>query len=836
MKILTLLTSLALSLSLEAQSPSFEWALGFGGTSSEWGNNITSDNQGNVYVIGHFSETIDFDPGPGTTNLTSANVLRDIFIQKLDSAGNLVWVKQLGGLNSDHGSSIEVDGSGNVYLTGYFGGTVDFDPGPGVTSLTSMGSDDIFIEKLDPSGNLLWVKQIGGTQDDGAFSLDIDGDNNVYVAGYFRNTVDFDPNVGTAALTSAGEIDGFVVKLDNNGNYIWAKNVGGTSYDYIQDISVDSAGNCHATGAFAGTADIDPGPSVSNHTSLGTGDIFVLKLNSNGDYQWSHSYGSTNQDRGWSITNDENGFVYFTGDFVNNTVDFDPGVGTDIHVSNGGADMFIQKLDSLGNMIWTKSIGGPSVDLFRDISLENDGLLYLAGYFFDTVDFDPGPGTHTLISNGAADIVIQKLDTSGNFIWATSFGGDGEDVGYSVTLGSDNGIYTTGYYADTTDFDPDAGVFELISEGSSDIFVHKLGQCTPNTGSDTTTSCDNYLWPASGNTYNSTGTYSTTLMNAAGCDSVVTLNLTITNSNTGSETATFCDSYTWSADGNTYNTTGTYTTTLMNAAGCDSVVTLNLTITSSNTGSETATSCDSYTWSADGNTYNTTGTYTTTLTNAAGCDSVATLNLTITNSNTASETATSCDSYTWSADGNTYNTTGTYTSTLTNVAGCDSVVTLDLTINSVDSSVTQSGTTLSANEPGATYQWVYCPDLTPIAQANNQIYNPTANGIYAVIVTSNGCSDTSACYTITGVGIIENDFGNELLLYPNPTDGNFSIDLGNSYNGVKITITDMNGKMIRSKTHGESRLLNLTLEEAPGVYLLKIEAEGRIAVIRLLKE
>ena len=163
-------------------------------------------------------------------------------------------------------------------------------------------------------------------------------------------------------------------------------------------------------------------------------------------------------------------------------------------------------------------------------------------------------------------------------------------------------------------------------------------------------------------------------------------------------------------------------------------------------------------------------------------------------------------------------------------------MTLDLTINSVDSSVTQSGTTLSANEPGATYQWVYCPDLTPIAQANNQIYNPTANGIYAVIVTSNGCSDTSACYTITGVGIIENDFGNELLLYPNPTDGNFSIDLGNSYNGVKITITDMNGKMIRSKTHGESRLLNLTLGEAPGVYLLKIEAEGRIAVIRLLKE
>ena len=158
------------------------------------------------------------------------------------------------------------------------------------------------------------------------------------------------------------------------------------------------------------------------------------------------------------------------------------------------------------------------------------------------------------------------------------------------------------------------------------------------------------------------------------CDSVVVLNLTI-NSNTGSSSVTACDSYTW--DGVVYDTTGTYTNTYTNVAGCDSVHTLNLTINYSNTGSSSVTACDSYTW--DGLFYDSTGTYTNTYTNVAGCDSVHTLNLTINYSNTGSSSITACDSYTW--DGLVYDSTGTYTNTYTNVAGCDSVHTLNLTIN-----------------------------------------------------------------------------------------------------------------------------------------------------------
>ena len=208
-----------------------------------------------------------------------------------------------------------------------------------------------------------------------------------------------------------------------------------------------------------------------------------------------------------------------------------------------------------------------------------------------------------------------------------------------------------------------------------------------NTGVDTQTDCDTYTW-IDGITYTSSNNTAThTLTNAAGCDSVVTLNLTINNSNTGVDTQTACDTYTW-IDGITYTSSNnTATHTLTNAAGCDSVVTLNLTINNSNTGVDTQTDCDTYTW-IDGITYTSSNNSATwTLTNAAGCDSVVTLDLTINNSNNGVDTQVHCDTYTW-IDGNTYTSSNnTATWTLTNAAGCDSVVTLDLTINNSNNGV-----------------------------------------------------------------------------------------------------------------------------------------------------
>jgi hypothetical protein len=149
---------------------------------------------------------------------------------------------------------------------------------------------------------------------------------------------------------------------------------------------------------------------------------------------------------------------------------------------------------------------------------------------------------------------------------------------------------------------------------------------------------------------------------------------------------------------------------------------------------------------------------------------------------------------------------------------------------------TQAGALLTANEAGAAYQWLDCPGMTPINGATNQSYTATSNGDYAVIVTNNGCTDTSICYTVTGLSIMESNFANELLLYPNPTNGNFSIDLGKNYQAVTIIIADLKGEVIQSNTYNNSQLLNLKIEEPAGVYLLTIVSAGKKAVIRLVKE
>lgn len=247
--------------------------------------------------------------------------------------------------------------------------------------------------------------------------------------------------------------------------------------------------------------------------------------------------------------------------------------------------------------------------------------------------------------------------------------------------------------------------------------------------------------------------------------------------------------------------------------------------------------CDSFTW-IDGKTYtssNDTATYT--LPNNAGCDSIITLNLTINKSSTASDTLTACDSLTW-INGKTYfGNNNTATDTLVNSKGCDSIVTLNLTINSVDSSVTKTGNILKATESGAKYQWLDCRDSFSIITGDtNQSFTTNTNGGFAVEITHNGCVDTSACIGVAGIGIIENDFGNELLLYPNPTNGHFSIDLGNPHETIQVIIRDLNSKVIQAKTYSDAQKVHLKIDEPNGVYLITIESGTQRAIIRLIKE
>ncbi len=295
------------------------------------------------------------------------------------------------------------------------------------------------------------------------------------------------------------------------------------------------------------------------------------------------------------------------------------------------------------------------------------------------------------------------------------------------------------------------------AEGCDSVVTLHLTINHSNTGIDEQTACDSYTW-IDGVTYTaSTNAPIFTLTNAAGCDSVVTLHLTINHSNTGIDEQTACDSYTW-IDGVTYTeSTNEPTFTLTNAAGCDSVVTLHLTINHSNTGIDTQTACDFYTW-LDGVTYTeSTNEPTFTLTNAAGCDSVVTLHLTINHSNTGIDEQTACDSYSW-IDGVTYTeSTNEPTFTLTNAAGCDSVVTLHLTIN-------HSNTDIDEQTACDSYSWI--DGVTYTESTNEPTFTLTnAAGCDSVVTlhltinhSNTGIDEQTACDSyewIDGVTYIE---------------------------------------------------------------------------------
>ncbi|MBL4651217.1 MAG: SBBP repeat-containing protein, partial [Aureispira sp.] len=239
----------------------FEWAKNIGSTMIVEGNAITVDASGNIYTAGGFKETANFNPGTGISNLTAIGDF-DIFIQKLDAQGNLLWIKSIGGANEDQANSIVVDNSGNLYITGTFQGTVDFDPNAGIFNLTASGNS-IFVLKLDLLGNLVWAKNMGDIGTSEGTSIQVDGLGNVYTTGYFYGTVDFDPNAGIFNLTVVGgNNDIFVQKLDAGGNLVWAKSMGGISEDKGTSIALDSLGNVYTTGYFAGTVDFDPNVGV----------------------------------------------------------------------------------------------------------------------------------------------------------------------------------------------------------------------------------------------------------------------------------------------------------------------------------------------------------------------------------------------------------------------------------------------------------------------------------------------------------------------------------------------------------------------------------------------
>ncbi|WZI66564.1 MAG: SBBP repeat-containing protein [Gloeotrichia echinulata IR180] len=440
------------------------WAQKFGGTQNDAPTGIVVDSSGNTYVTGYFYNTATF----GSTTLTSdVNLYSNPFVTKLDSSGKFLWAQKFSnssGLGGpfDPSTDITIDASGNTYITGNFSGTATF----GNITLTSgvnqffFNTADAFITKLDSSGNFLWAQKLGGTSNDAAKGITVDASGNTYVTGTFSDTATF----GSTTLTSAGNSDGFITKLDNSGNVLWAKKFGGTSLDNGYDIAADGAGNTYVTGGFTSTATFGDITLTSNGSAFG--NPFITKLDSSGKFLWAQKFVTNSYSPGGAITVDSLGNTYITGSFFD-TATF----GNTTLNSGGNQDAFITKLDSSGKFLWAQKLGGASDDSGNDITVDSSGNIYVTGRFSSTVTF----GNTTLTSAGNTDVFVAKLDSNGNVLSAKKLGGTSSDAGNGIAIDGTGNTYVTGTFNSTATF----GSTTLTNSSlglNSDGFIVKLGQ------------------------------------------------------------------------------------------------------------------------------------------------------------------------------------------------------------------------------------------------------------------------------------------------------------------------------------------------------------------------
>ncbi len=473
--------SLILFLSLCSTLIYTQTAFKLGGTSVDGGNDITIDKSGNIIIVGQFSNTVDFDPGSEIHSLSSnGNV--DNFVAKYNTQGLFQWAVSFGSTEVDLINRVKTDSNSNIYLCGSFSAQTDFDPGSGSVIRSPVGMTDAYVMKLDMNGNLVWVISFGSDSLDEASDLDIDGDGNIIVAGYFQDTVD----IGGEKLIGNGGKNIFLIKLNPDGIYQWQFTWGNALNAEGLAIKADISNNYYLSG-YKSPGTIEP-KSIFKETFGGSAtnkDIFLLKFSTDGTMEWSRTIGGPKEDfttkKGITLFD---GNIYITGAF-SDTVDFDPSPsGTAELISNGDYDVFIAAYSSAGKFISCSGFGGTLQDKSYSIAVDNFGDIFLTGSFKGTVDFDPTDQVYYKTSqgtNGASDIFIAKYNLGGNLIWVNTYGAPVSGSSYlsfgsTVELDSVGNFITTGSFFGSCDFDPSSNVLTLSSSGLSDAYVVKYNR------------------------------------------------------------------------------------------------------------------------------------------------------------------------------------------------------------------------------------------------------------------------------------------------------------------------------------------------------------------------
>ena len=726
----------------------------------------------------------------------------------------LNWSAALKGGNVANVSCTAIDKNKNVYSVGFYDGTTDFDPGPNTYNRTSIiyntqSTEDIFISKLDSNGRFRWALSFGSNSYDMAKKIVFDDSMNCYIIGTYVSTIDFDPSAVVYNLYSFSQTTtAFILKLDSGGNFKWAKGFGASQLTSINDIALDKFGNFYVTGSFAGVGDFDPGATHDSLTSTypfgNHQDAYISKFDLNGNFKWVKQFGSVYDDYGVSLSVESTN-IYATGNLTN---------------GNNDITTFICKLDSGKHIHWLKQIQPSIYDTHPLITVDQLGNSYISGSYYDTVDFDPGPNVFNLNvlvpnSTSCSNAYILKLDSAGNFMWAKDMGAKKNNKGFSsssttacqsIYLDKSGNLFTSGAFSTWADFNPDTASFILNAPTNSPngLFISK--------------------WDTGGHFILAKAAFGVNYCNASsvftdgnnvylGGNYLTKINL---NVNGGYDTLI---GYGFWGSGNGFiakyapcNTT--YSNS--NIIACDSTKFMNATIKSS-------------------------GTYTFQLLNSTGCDSIITLTATINKSKTTTLHKIICAGSYYIFNGHNIYQAGTYKDTLLTQHGCDSLISLILSVNNLpvlQINATQNPLCLgdidTLTVSGATtYHWL------PTSLGNNPtVYvTPTDTIKYYVQGTKNACNgyDSITINVVncnTGIDAI-NSSKSKMLIVPNPCTS-CEIRIASNCNST-FQITDLLGRTINAQFERTAKGYSINMLNAGnGIYFIRNCKTGE--VLKFVKE
>ncbi len=404
-----------------------------GSVYSETSNSIAIDSEGNIFVSGYTQGGID-----GNININSeceenhetGILCYDLFLMKFDKSGTKLWTKQWGSDSNDFSSSMVVDNSGNVYVTGYTSGLI----AENIINTSNIGLINTFLTKFNNNGEIQWSKQIEKEIDADCFDysnfVTIDNSGNIYLTGETDCNLDGNLNKGSYDL--------FFAKYDSNGNLLLLKQEGTSASDRGVSVATDETGNIFITGTTIG--------KLGTTANSGAEDIYLIKYNSTGEKQFTKQIGSSVGDYSNEIKIDSQNNIYITG-YTKGGLNGNP--------NSGSNDIILIKFNNNGEIIWGKQFGTASSDISNAISFDNSGNIYITGFTGSSLDGN--------IFKGNEDIFISKFTQSGEKVWTKQYGTPQNDKGNSIAIGYDNSIYITGITSGQLDWN--------IGVGLNDIFL-----------------------------------------------------------------------------------------------------------------------------------------------------------------------------------------------------------------------------------------------------------------------------------------------------------------------------------------------------------------------------